>query len=226
MASQTVDALIEGGKASAAPPLGPALGPLGVNIGKVVAEINTMTGDFKGMKVLGLNSQALIVDPRVVLRDERFKSESDDAESVFAEMSPEEIEKMQKNFVDAVGGKWSALTDSKKSRVERLKKESTYEVTRELLVKGLGAEQIARERKMALSTVWGHIEKLAEEGKVGREHMNALIPSNISWKSAYLAIAKAYDKHGTEKLKPVYEETGEKYDYNAIRLGRILYTMK
>jgi large subunit ribosomal protein L11 len=51
MASQSVDALIEGGKASAAPPLGPALGPLGVNIGQVVAKINELTQDFKGMKV-------------------------------------------------------------------------------------------------------------------------------------------------------------------------------
>jgi len=51
MAKQTVDALVEGGKATAAPPLGPALGPLGVNIGQVVAEINKKTADFKGMKV-------------------------------------------------------------------------------------------------------------------------------------------------------------------------------
>ena len=48
---QTVDALIEGGKASAAPPLGPALGPLGVNIGQIISDINKKTADFKGMKV-------------------------------------------------------------------------------------------------------------------------------------------------------------------------------
>ena len=51
MAKISVDALIEGGKATAAPPLGPALGPTGVNISLVVAEINKKTGDFKGMKV-------------------------------------------------------------------------------------------------------------------------------------------------------------------------------
>lgn len=51
MAMQSVESLVEGGKASAAPPLGPALGPLGVNIGKVVAEINKQTEAFKGMKV-------------------------------------------------------------------------------------------------------------------------------------------------------------------------------
>ena len=51
MAKQTVEALIAGGKASAAPPLGPALGPLGVNIGQIVAAINEKTKDFAGMQV-------------------------------------------------------------------------------------------------------------------------------------------------------------------------------
>jgi len=48
---QTVDALVDGGKASAGPPIGSSLGPLKVNIGQVVAEINQKTKDFAGMKV-------------------------------------------------------------------------------------------------------------------------------------------------------------------------------
>ncbi|MEW5996924.1 MAG: 50S ribosomal protein L11 [Candidatus Micrarchaeota archaeon] len=48
---KTIDAIVEGGKATAGPPLGPALGPLGINAGQVVAKINEMTGDFSGMKV-------------------------------------------------------------------------------------------------------------------------------------------------------------------------------
>ena len=51
MGKQTVEALIEGGKATAAPPLGPALGPTGLNIGEVVAEINKKTAELKGMQV-------------------------------------------------------------------------------------------------------------------------------------------------------------------------------
>jgi len=51
MASQTVESLVPGGKATAAPPLGPALGPLGVNIGQVVADINKKTSAFNGMQV-------------------------------------------------------------------------------------------------------------------------------------------------------------------------------
>jgi large subunit ribosomal protein L11 len=51
MVSQSVDAMIPGGKATASPPLGPALGPLGVNIGQVVSEINKKTAAFNGMQV-------------------------------------------------------------------------------------------------------------------------------------------------------------------------------
>jgi large subunit ribosomal protein L11 len=46
-----VSVLVEGGKASAGPPLGPALGPLGVNVGQVVAQINEQTKQFAGMRV-------------------------------------------------------------------------------------------------------------------------------------------------------------------------------
>ncbi len=51
MAKETVEVMVEGGKATAAPPLGPALGPMGVNIGQVIAKINEKTKAFAGMKV-------------------------------------------------------------------------------------------------------------------------------------------------------------------------------
>jgi len=51
MAKITVEALVDGGKASAGPPIGPALGPTGVNIGAVIKEINEKTSGFKGIKV-------------------------------------------------------------------------------------------------------------------------------------------------------------------------------
>ncbi len=47
----TVEVLVDGGKATAGPPLGPALGPKGVNAAQVVAQINEKTKAFAGMKV-------------------------------------------------------------------------------------------------------------------------------------------------------------------------------
>lgn len=51
MATETIEALIDGGEASAGPPLGPELGPLGVDIMEIVNAINEETEKFKGMKV-------------------------------------------------------------------------------------------------------------------------------------------------------------------------------
>jgi len=48
---ESVKALVDGGKASAGPPLGPALGPLGVNIMQIINMINEKTKQFSGMKV-------------------------------------------------------------------------------------------------------------------------------------------------------------------------------
>lgn len=46
-----VDALLNGGEATAGPPLGPALGPLGVNLLQIVNRINELTSGYSGMKV-------------------------------------------------------------------------------------------------------------------------------------------------------------------------------
>jgi len=58
--TEKIEALVEGGKASAGPPLGPALGPLGVNIMQIINTINEKTKQFDGMKV----PVKVIVDPK------------------------------------------------------------------------------------------------------------------------------------------------------------------
>jgi large subunit ribosomal protein L11 len=51
MSEVTITGLGEGGKASSGPPLGPALGPLGVNINAIIGEINEKTKQFEGIKI-------------------------------------------------------------------------------------------------------------------------------------------------------------------------------
>jgi large subunit ribosomal protein L11 len=48
---KVVELLVSGGQATAGPPLGPALGPLGVNVMMIVNRINEVTKDYAGMKV-------------------------------------------------------------------------------------------------------------------------------------------------------------------------------
>lgn len=49
--AETVEVLVPGGRATAGPPLGPALGPLGINVKAVVDDINKKTAEFNGMTV-------------------------------------------------------------------------------------------------------------------------------------------------------------------------------
>lgn len=51
MPEKTIRFLVPGGEANAGPPIGPALGPLGVNVLQIVEEINRVTSEFKGMRV-------------------------------------------------------------------------------------------------------------------------------------------------------------------------------
>jgi len=46
-----VKALVTGGSASGGPPIGPAVGPTGINIKDVVDEVNAKTMVFKGLTV-------------------------------------------------------------------------------------------------------------------------------------------------------------------------------
>ncbi|MDE1873854.1 MAG: 50S ribosomal protein L11 [Candidatus Micrarchaeota archaeon] len=59
MPEVTISGLIEGGKATSGPPFGPALGPLGVNVAKIIEEINKQTGAYAGIKV----PVKIMVDP-------------------------------------------------------------------------------------------------------------------------------------------------------------------
>ncbi|HIH69568.1 50S ribosomal protein L11 [Methermicoccus shengliensis] len=49
--AEVVEVLVSGGAANPGPPLGPALGPLGVNVKAVVDEINKVTAEYKGIQV-------------------------------------------------------------------------------------------------------------------------------------------------------------------------------
>lgn len=58
--AEVLEMLVDAGKVTAGPPLGPALGPMGVNIGEVIGFINEKTKHFEGMKV----PIKLTIDPK------------------------------------------------------------------------------------------------------------------------------------------------------------------
>jgi large subunit ribosomal protein L11 len=51
MVQKTFNFIVSGGEATGGPPIGPALGPLGVNIMSIVNKINETTSEYQGTKV-------------------------------------------------------------------------------------------------------------------------------------------------------------------------------
>ena len=51
MGQEVIEALVDGGNAKPAPPLGPTLAQAKLNIGEVIKQINEKTKEFAGMKV-------------------------------------------------------------------------------------------------------------------------------------------------------------------------------
>lgn len=178
-----------------------------------------------GLKVLGINPNALMVDPKIIKQDARFLDESDAAEETFKALDDTELTTMHERFVTASGGKVPTKEALAAEVVpsERFKKESTYEETKRLLSTTSTLAEIAKVRQFSMTTIMTHIETLAEEGKLTHADLELLLRSEINWPLLKDAVLTAIEKHGAEKLKPLFEETDGQFDYLQIRLVRVWY---
>lgn len=188
-----------------------------------LSRVRTLTG----LKVLGMSPTALRVDPKIVAADVKFKTESEAAEDTFAAMEQTEVEDLHMRFVKAAGGAYvKEATAAPERAARRVKEESTYALTKALLTEGKTIAEIALKREMTESTVWAHLEKLEAEGELDEAMLAAQIASIADWHSAYERLYEAMEDVGIEKLKPIYEAVGELYDYNLIRLARLVFVLQ
>jgi len=62
---------------------------------------------MEGLYLLGFNDMSLRVHPQILEQDSIFRDASEKAVELFCAIPKDEIQKMHKNFVIALGGKWS-----------------------------------------------------------------------------------------------------------------------
>ncbi len=178
-----------------------------------------------GLKLSGMNPNALTVDPRVIEADKRFKEESSDVDDTFVNLDEAELLKMHQNFVEAGGGKLPKDDEVTPFEPGELAvKESTLFVTKRLLQEKKSIAAIAKERKMTESTIWGHIEDLIGEGQLVQGDIEHLAPNE--WADIWPMVRRAIEKVGDEKLKPIFEALNEEYDYDIVRLGRCYWHLQ
>jgi hypothetical protein len=103
--------------------------------------------------------------------------------------------------------------------------ENTLAESVRLLKKGKTPAGIAKEREMAVSTIWTHLEKAVDDGLITVSDLEHLT-HDAEWQTAHAPLMAAIAEYGDEKLKPLYEATGEQYSYDLVRLARMLYRAK
>lgn len=183
-----------------------------------LSRVRTLTG----LKVLGLNPNALQVDPLIVERDTDFKSMSEQTDAEFAAMEEDDIYALHKDFVTAHGkqmpGKVAPGELPKKPTPK-----STYEQTREALEQTPDIEAVAKQRGLTSTTIISHIEQLCETGAYPRSAVASLLPAKPDWSKARAELFPIMEAQGIEKLRPIYDAANGAYDYPYLRLARLLY---
>lgn len=101
-----------------------------------------------------------------------------------------------------------------RTRPER-RRGATYRETHELLSQGLSVMEIAEKRGIALTTVIGHIERIAEQDS--SLELSHLMPDDATMQE----IERAFEVCGDEFLRPAWEFLQEQVSYDHLRLARL-----
>jgi len=86
---------------------------------------------LSGLYLLGINDHALKVHPQILEKDNIFRNESVQARKTFGEIFSDELKKMHKNFVFALGGKWKEANLPRQGGANSPKAPNYFEKIRE-----------------------------------------------------------------------------------------------
>lgn len=175
---------------------------------------------LSGLYLLGFNARALEVHPEVLEEDAKFRKLSEEAITAFEALDEEELGKMHVNFVRASGGTPGAGRKKKEVKV------STYDSTRELVLKKLSLKEIAKERGMTLGTIISHLENLVLNQKLTSKDIEYLKPEKVRFgvmKDAFLTIE---DDEGKMSLSAARNIVGDDFSFDELKLARVFLGAK
>ncbi|MEI6144400.1 MAG: helix-turn-helix domain-containing protein [Candidatus Berkelbacteria bacterium] len=171
---------------------------------------------FSGIYLLGWNDTTFKVDPEVLKNDTLLRKESIQAEKVYSSISGVELKTMSDDFIIQSGGAINSVDVAVKNK----KKLSTNDETLALWKSGKDLSEIAATRKLSHKTILGHMETLVEEGRIKREELVRIIPTEFF--SAVPIIHGVFRSLETDKLTPVYRFFDGKYSYDDLKLARMM----
>ena len=206
---------------------------------------------LEGLKLLGMNTMSLQLDPLARGADKRFLELSSEADANYAMLDEKSLQQSHDKFVLKSGGTTSQAVIEAYAKLQKRRREqdkaqqnkkqklgnqvadksqSTLLVTRLLLEESLNIADIAQSRGLAQSTIMRHISELkSQDPSLACDHLRPDDEVMTAVGNAYVAIKVAnnpndFNDDGSIKLKPIYEQLKQTIDYNTIRLALIFIT--
>ncbi|OQB05871.1 MAG: ATP-dependent RecD-like DNA helicase [bacterium ADurb.Bin212] len=171
---------------------------------------------LQGLYLLGFNDMAFKVDEEVLKQDWEFLSASAQIEMFVKNLSLEKQKDMEHEFLLRCGG-----SVSKKDVVKIITEpKDTLQETLKLWEQGKDPIQIAKERSLTTTTIFGHLEKLLGQKKINTSELSRIVPKKL--KNEISTIERAFKKLDTNKLTPVFEYFKGKYSYEELRIVKML----
>ncbi len=176
---------------------------------------------LEGISLVGFNSDALRVDPKVLEFDQDLKNQSFSNELLFKKLKAEEQKKLEEDFINRMGG--TIQTGNKKLKDKKIKdiKIPSIEITKELLELGKNINEIVEERNLVRGTIIQHIEDIIK--KYPNTNIKHIKPKDKDIKS----VKKTNDKlKGDEKgklspIKAILDKEGINLTFEEIRIAKL-----
>jgi len=179
--------------------------------------------DLEGLQLTGFNSTALEVDRLALKADQRFQELSEEVEEAFQE---EQLQIRARNFVKECGGisdKDEIRENRKKlEKGEKIKKKSTYLVTKQLIDKGHSLEDIVIQRDLTLGTVSTHLIRIAElypQTDLSRFKPDSALLRKV--KKARNELLKEMGPGERISLKPIFDMLKGEVSYDQIKMALV-----
>lgn len=166
---------------------------------------------LSGLKLLGLNDKALLLDGFAQVANRRFLALSQECEAWFDGLSPTQKSAKKEQFLQANNAKASNLVDNK---AQKDKPWLDHPALIQCLNDKLGLAQMAAKFALAQASVIDAIGGLLRQEVVSKEAVAYLLPDEKTQKN----IKSSQKKLGSTSVPALYDELRELVDYANIRL--------
>lgn len=183
---------------------------------------------LEGLYLAGINNRALEMHPEILTKDSAFRHASEQVEERLQEIPPEQIRTIQEKFSKDSGGVMAhdvktasapvanMITPRRKYSYRGQRQQETLEEVRKT-----GSVQAAAEKLgFSSSTIFKHLEDLREQKLAKPEDFIFL---SVGKEKMIDEIQQVISRMGGERLRPIYDELGERVSFDDIRLARLLF---